>query len=93
MDASEARTTGEKAYGPKGGARELFYLKDPEVLLAGPAGTGKSRAALEKLNFLALKYPGFRGLIVKDPGVTPAERPCHLRDRGARPLAGPLLLR
>jgi PBSX family phage terminase large subunit len=65
MDASEARTTGEKAYGPKGGARELFYLKDPEVLLAGPAGTGKSRAALEKLNFLALKYPGFRGLIVR----------------------------
>ncbi len=35
------------------------------MLLAGPAGTGKSRAALEKLNLLALKYPGFRGLVVR----------------------------
>ena len=60
-----AGPTPAKTYGPKGGARDLFYCKDAEVLLAGSAGTGKSRAALEKLNLLALKYPGFRALIVR----------------------------
>lgn len=52
-------------YKPRGAARELFSCKDPEILLAGPAGTGKSRAVLEKLYALAEKYPGMRGAIVR----------------------------
>ena len=36
-----------------------------EVLLSGPAGTGKSRGALEKLHLAAEKYPGMRGLILR----------------------------
>lgn len=39
--------------------------KRDEILLSGPAGTGKSRACLEKLLVMALKYPGMRGLIVR----------------------------
>lgn len=39
--------------------------RDAEILLSGPAGTGKSRAALEKLHFMALLNPGMRGLIVR----------------------------
>lgn len=39
--------------------------RDTEVLLEGPAGTGKSRAALQKLHVAALKYPGMRGLILR----------------------------
>lgn len=39
--------------------------KRDEILLSGPAGTGKSRACLEKLHVMALKYPGMRGLIVR----------------------------
>jgi phage terminase large subunit len=35
------------------------------VLISGPAGTGKSRGCLEKLHFLASKYPKMRGLIVR----------------------------
>ncbi|MDA8189602.1 MAG: phage terminase large subunit [Dehalococcoidales bacterium] len=35
------------------------------MLLSGPAGTGKSRACLEKLHLCALKYPGMRGLMVR----------------------------
>jgi PBSX family phage terminase large subunit len=35
------------------------------VLIGGPAGTGKSRACLEKLNKLAWKYPASRYLIVR----------------------------
>ncbi len=33
--------------------------------MAGPAGTGKSRACLEKLHLMALLNPGMRGLIVR----------------------------
>jgi phage terminase large subunit len=50
---------------PRGAAKTLFACRAPEVLLSGPAGTGKSRACLEKLHLLALRNPGFRGLIVR----------------------------
>ena len=33
--------------------------------MSGPAGTGKSRACLEKLHLLCKKYPGMRGLILR----------------------------
>jgi len=52
-------------YLPRGTSRDLFELHDPEILISGPAGTGKSRACLEKLNALCLRYPGMRALIVR----------------------------
>jgi len=52
-------------YKPVGAALAAFKCKDDEVLLSGPAGTGKSRAALEKLHLMALKNPGMRGLMVR----------------------------
>ena len=54
----------EKPYQPFGAALELFKSKQREVLLAGPAGTGKSRACLEKLNLVAMQRP-IRGAIVR----------------------------
>jgi PBSX family phage terminase large subunit len=56
---------GTRAYMPKGGARKLFYCQADEALIEGPANTGKSRAALEKLYFCASKYPGIRCLIAR----------------------------
>lgn len=53
------------SYTPRNACAELFKLKHPEVVLAGPAGTGKSRACLEKLHLLALLNPGMRGLITR----------------------------
>jgi hypothetical protein len=50
---------------PYGSAVDLFHARDREVLLVGPAGTGKSRVALEKLNMSALLNPGMKGLIVR----------------------------
>ena len=50
---------------PRGGNCEVFSRKEPEILLSGPAGTGKSRAALEKLHLCAAKYPGMRGLMLR----------------------------
>jgi phage terminase large subunit len=52
-------------YAPRGSALEIMHRREPEVLLAGPAGTGKSRAALEKMHLAALKYPGMRAVIVR----------------------------
>lgn len=55
----------QRAYQPHGVALELFYSKQPEIVLSGPAGTGKSRACLEKLHLCAMKYAGMRGLIIR----------------------------
>ncbi len=52
-------------YRPRGTAAELWSRRDDEVLLSGPAGTGKTRAALEKMYMTALLNPGMRGLIVR----------------------------
>lgn len=52
-------------YRPLGAARELFRRREPEVVLSGPAGTGKSRAVLERIHACAEKYAGSRLLIVR----------------------------
>jgi len=57
-------------YRPRGAAKQLFASRSAEVLLSGPAGTGKSRGCLEKLLLQALKYPGMRGLIVRKTAVS-----------------------
>jgi phage terminase large subunit len=55
----------EHRFAPRGACKELLYCRDPEVLVAGPAGTGKSRACLEKLHLMCLMNPGMRGLICR----------------------------
>lgn len=52
-------------YQPHGTCVELFRDRGDEVLFAGPAGTGKSRACLEKMHLMALLNPGMRGLICR----------------------------
>lgn len=52
-------------YEPRGACLAVFGIRGGEVLLSGPAGTGKSRACLEKLHALMLKNPGARALIVR----------------------------
>jgi phage terminase large subunit len=49
----------------RGAARELFKAQDPEVLLGGPAGTGKTLAALYKLHLTCLANEGVRALVVR----------------------------
>lgn len=48
-----------------GAAAELFSSTNDEIVLSGPAGTGKSLACLQYLHFLASTYPGTRGLIAR----------------------------
>lgn len=55
----------QRPYHPQGSAWDLIRSKSPILLADGPAGTGKSRAALEKLFGLANEYKGMRGLILR----------------------------
>lgn len=57
-------------YAPRGAAKTLLSCRGPEVLLSGPAGTGKSRACLEKLHLMALANPGMRALMVRKTAVS-----------------------
>ncbi len=54
-----------KVYRAYGAIEKLFYDKRLFVGLDGPAGTGKSRGAMEKLHLMAEKYPGCRLLVAR----------------------------
>lgn len=62
-------------YTPRGTAKQLLECRDADLLVSGPAGTGKSRACLEKLLLCAIINPErdghpFRGLIARKTGVS-----------------------
>lgn len=57
-------------YRPRGSAVELLHYRGPEVVLSGPAGTGKSRVCLTKIHLACLKTPGVRALVVRKTGVS-----------------------
>lgn len=52
-------------YEPRGGAKTLLSAREQEVTIAGPAGTGKSLAMLQKAFYTSLMVPGCRSLIVR----------------------------
>lgn len=55
----------EHKYSPRGACLAIFTMRDPEVLISGPAGTGKSRACLEKVLFMCLQTPNLRAAIFR----------------------------
>lgn len=44
---------------------KFWSFKGPEIMMDGPAGTGKTRVILERQHLVQTKYPGARGLIVR----------------------------
>lgn len=56
---------GATYYEPHGAALELWKCKAPEILIEGPAGTGKTRGVLQKIVALADKYPRSRHLLCR----------------------------
>ncbi|MCM1943146.1 phage terminase large subunit [Streptomyces sp. G3] len=52
-------------YEPRGGAKTLLSARDQEITIAGPAGTGKSLAMLQKAFYTSLMVPNCRSLIVR----------------------------
>lgn len=55
----------QHSYNPRGGCKEIFEAREEEVLISGPAGTGKSRACLEKIYMVCLMTPNVRALILR----------------------------
>lgn len=55
----------DRTYRPRGAAKKIFTDKSDEILLSGPAGTGKSRAALEKIHHICMLRANVRALIVR----------------------------
>jgi len=58
------------SYELRGAAADLWNYKGPEVVISGPAGTGKTIACLLRLHLLCLHNPGLRALIVRKTGVS-----------------------
>lgn len=52
-------------YIPRGSAIEVFESRAPELLVSGPAGTGKSRGCLEKIHLAMMKYPRAKALLLR----------------------------
>lgn len=78
---------------PYGGARRLLYCNAPEVLFDGPKGTGKTRAALEKIYALAHLWPGSRHVIARKVRRTMNETTLNTFERFVLPVGHPELLR
>lgn len=57
-------------YEPRGAAHDVFKARDSELVIAGPAGTGKSLACLWRVHLCALNNPGSRYLIVRKTAVS-----------------------
>lgn len=65
---NKSKHTGKRhthSYEPRGGCKAIFDARDEEVLISGPAGTGKSRACLEKLFMICMLTPNTRALILR----------------------------
>jgi phage terminase large subunit len=60
----------EHSFTPRGTIKAVMADRSPEILVAGPAGTGKSRGILEKLLLIAMKYPGCKILVLRLTSVS-----------------------
>lgn len=54
----------------RGAAKEFMAYRGAEVVLEGPAGTGKSRVCLTKIHLACLMTPGVKALIVRKTAVS-----------------------
>lgn len=52
-------------YHPYGASADAFKIKDDELLLAGPKGTGKSLGLMHKLHLILSKYPEAKGFMCR----------------------------
>ena len=63
--ARRATRTAQRTFEFRGAALELQTCDEPEVIISGPADTGKTIAGLSRLHRLMCEYPGAQGVIVR----------------------------
>jgi phage terminase large subunit len=76
----------------RGANLEAQAATDPELVLAGPAGTGKSVALLNKLHTNAERYPGSRQLILRKTRASLTESALVTFEEKVLPVGHPALL-
>jgi len=54
-----------RGYSPRGAALDLWRCKAPEVIISGPAETGKTTAALHRLHTFLCNYPRSQGVMAR----------------------------
>lgn len=72
-------------------AREMFRSRRRETILTGPAGTGKSRIALEYLDRCCRDYAGARCLIVRKTRASLTESALVTFERDVLPPGDPMM--
>lgn len=82
-----------KPYRPCGNIRKLFArrLEEGEILLSGPAGTGKTIGNLSLLWYYATQYDGMRGLIVRKTRESMTESVLNTWEKRVVPIGHPCL--
>jgi PBSX family phage terminase large subunit len=75
----------------RGAALAVRSCHDREVLLCGPAGTGKSRGILEYLDDLCWEYPGIRILFVRKTRNSLTESALYTWEEFVVPAGSPIL--
>ena len=65
MVAIAPRDTRSVSFEVRGAGYEALWNRDRELVLSGPAGTGKTTAIMLKLHLAALKHPGMRALMLR----------------------------
>lgn len=63
--ATTAPKPEEKPYRPRGAILELFKAREREIVVEGPADTGKSRGCIEKVHGCCEKYAGARWAFIR----------------------------
>lgn len=74
-----------RPYRPLGACLDVFKRRDHELVIEGPADTGKSRACLEKLHAAMTKYPGARGALVRKTRKSLTSTACATFERFVAP--------
>lgn len=60
----------ERVYEPRGTMVQVFKRREKEVVVSGAAGTGKTRACLEKVLMMCLLNPGMKALILRKTAIS-----------------------
>lgn len=81
----------QKPYQPHGAIESMFYDFSPELIVSGPADTGKSRGILERLYLLASRYPKARLLMTRKTRASLTESAMVTFERFVVPDGSPVL--
>lgn len=79
-------------YGPRGSQARALFNEDPELLISGPAGTGKSRSGLEKLVYCVQRFRRSRALILRKTRESLTESALLTLERDVLGLNHPLVV-